>query len=88
MTVEIVISILIGIVLGTYGYIFAKAFDKIEKLESRPLCNSDACYDRFNKIEQKQNDLEPVLSRIESALSRLEAVLEFLQKDYYNRQVK
>lgn len=86
MTQEYVITILIGIVLATYGYIFRNAFSKISDLESRPLCNTTACADRFSRIEQKQDDFEPVLNRIETVLSRLEAVIGFLQKDYDNRK--
>lgn len=86
MSQEYIITTLIGIVLTTYGLIFKYAFGKITKLEGRPQCNSTACLDRFARIEQKQSDLDPIISRVESALSRLEAVIEFLQKDYDNRK--
>ena len=86
MKAEYIITTLVGIILTTYGFIFRYVFSKISKIEDRPICNSDVCIDRFNRMEQKQTGLDSIMSRFESVLSRLEAVVEFLQKDYDNRQ--
>jgi len=86
MTPENLITALMGILIGTYGFIFKSVFGKIEKLEARPIANPTPCISRFEALEKRQNDYEPVLARMEATLSRIEAVIEFLKKDYDNRQ--
>jgi len=81
-----VIEYLAVALIGAYGFIFKSVLTRVSALEKRPLCNSAGCERRFDKIESKQSDLEPVLSRIERVLASIEPLIDILMKDYDKRQ--
>ena len=72
--------------LGAYGFIFKSVLSRVSAIEKRPLCNSVSCEKRFDKIESRQSDLGPVLSRIERVLASIEPLIDILMKDYDKRQ--
>jgi len=81
-----VIEYLVVSLIGAYAFIFKSVLARVSALEKRPLCNSVLCERRFDKIESKQSDLEPVLSRIERVLASIEPLIDILMKDYDKRQ--
>lgn len=81
-----IITIGIGMLLAAYGFIFRSQLDRIKELEKRPLCDRQSCLIRFGKIEDKQDKLEPILTEIRETLASLKPIIDFLKKDFENRQ--
>jgi hypothetical protein len=80
MTTETIIAILVGLVLGAYGFIFSSMQSRIKDLEKRALCAPDKCVSRFEKIEKVQDDMSPLWIDIRERLARIETALLYLAK--------
>lgn len=84
MTPETIITILVGLVLTAYGFIFKKIEKRIATIEERPRCRFKLD-DRIIKLEETHKDLEPVLLQIQTHLARIETTLEFLKTERTNK---
>jgi len=82
MTAETIITILVGLVLTAYGFIFKRYEKRISVIEDRPACRFKLD-ERIIKLEASHKDLEPVLLQIQTHLARIETTLEFLTNDKY-----
>jgi len=78
MSQETLVSVLIGLVLTAYGFIFNSILSRIKKVEERPECDASSCRKRFEKIENEQSNINPVFLEIKERLAGIEATLKFL----------
>ena len=85
MSNEQIIMTLFGLLLAAYGFIFNSVLNRIKKLEDKN-CNPTACFQRFNKIEERQDQLMPAINKLQETMSKVEAFLEVLMQDYNNRK--
>lgn len=79
MTKDQIIMTLIGAVSVSYGFIIKSIVGRIESLESLD-CNPEQCFHRFDKIEEKQEKIDPVFTEIRVKLAKIETILEEMKK--------
>ena len=85
MSNEQIIMTLFGLLLAAYGFIFKGVLDRIKKMENKN-CDPNSCYKRFDKIEERQDQLMPAINKLQETMSKVEAFLEILMQDYNNRR--
>jgi hypothetical protein len=74
-------NILMGLVLGAYAYIGRKFDDRLVKIEDRPACKYTEMRGNLDKLELRQDKLEPHILEIKVQLARIEEALVYLKED-------
>lgn len=76
------------IFFGGFGYIFKRIIDRIEKLETRPICRFAEHTERIDKLEEKIGIQDKKIEKIDThytdikvRLAKIDTNLEYLKKN-------